>query len=86
MSVSIQCTSLLNSVTLFVPNHMPTRCEDSAGNDCTIQGNEAVFPFGLPAFENRGYNLTTDPPLERGDPLELQLDSNRGDLEEHQVM
>jgi len=86
VSSSIQCTSLLNSVTLSVPNHTPIRCEDSAGNDCTIRGDEAVFPFLLTPFESRGYNLVTDPPLERGDRLELELDSNRGDLNEQQVM
>jgi len=45
-----------------------------------------VFPFLLPLFEDRSYSVTADPPLERGDFLDIDLDSPRGDVEDHQVM
>ena len=46
----------------------------------------AVFPFLGPAIEDRSYGVTTDPPLERGDRLEILIETPRGDVGDDQVM
>jgi len=86
VSVSVRCAATINGVTITVPGHTPIRCNDSAGNDCTIQGDLALFPFSVPANEDRSYGVTTDPPLERGDRLELLIETNRRDIRDEQVM
>lgn len=86
VNVAIRCDSQMTGITFGIPDHMPIRCTDSAGHDCTIEGGKAVFPFVLPPFEDRSYSITTDPPLKRGDFLDIYLDSPRGDVEDHQVM
>ena len=86
VNISLRCDAPLTGVTFGVPDHMPIRCSDSAGHDCTIVDGKAVFPFLVPPFEDRSYGITTDPPLERGDQLDIFLDSPRGDIEDHQVM
>lgn len=86
VNVSIRCEATVNGVTITIDDHTPIRCLDSAGNECTIQGNLAVFPFPVPMGEDRSYGLTTDPPLERGDRLELLIETNRGDIRDEQVM
>jgi hypothetical protein len=86
VNVSLRCSATINGVTITLPEHMPIRCSDSAGHDCTIQGPMALFPFTVPAFEDRSYGVTADPPLERGDPLDIWIESDRGDLREHAVM
>ncbi len=86
VNIAIRCDSPLTAITFAIPDHTPIRCTDSAGHDCTIADGKAVFPFGLPAFEDRSFGITTDPPLERGDFLDIYIDSPRGDVEDHQVM
>jgi hypothetical protein len=86
VNISLRCDSPITGITFGIPDHTPTRCSDSAGHDCTIEDGKAVFPFLLPPFEDRSYGITTDPPLERGDHLDIFLDSPRGDVEDHQVM
>jgi hypothetical protein len=86
VNISIRCDSPITAITFGIPDHTPTRCSDSAGHDCTIEDGKAVFPFLVPPFEDRSYGITTDPPLERGDRLDIFLDSPRGDVEDHQVM
>ena len=86
VNIAIRCDSPLTGITFAIPDHMPIRCTDSAGHDCTIEDGKAVFPFPLAPFEDRSYGITTDPPLERGDFLDIYIDSPRGDVEDHQVM
>ena len=86
VNIAIRCDSPLTAITFGIPDHMPNRCTDSAGHDCTIEDGKAVFPFLVPPLEDRSYGITTDPPLERGDFLDIYLDSPRGDVEDHQVM
>ena len=86
VNIAIRCDSPLTAITFAIPDHMPIRCTDSAGHDCTIQDGKAVFPFPLAPFEDRSYGITTDPPLERGDFLDIYIESPRGDVEDHQVM
>ncbi len=86
VNIAIRCDSPLTGITFAIPDHMPIRCTDSAGHDCTIQDGKAVFPFPLAPFEDRSYGITTDPPLERGDFLDIYIESPRGNVEDHQVM
>jgi hypothetical protein len=86
LSSGIQCNSEINGVTFRIPDHMPIRCQDSAGHECSIQGDMAVFPFVLAPFENWTFNLETNPPLERGDRVQLLIDTDRGNARVEDVM
>jgi hypothetical protein len=86
VDIAIRCDSPLTAITFAIPDHVPIRCSDSTGHDCTIADGKAVFPLLLPPFEDRSFGITTEPPLERGDFLDIYLDSPRGDVEDHQVM
>jgi hypothetical protein len=86
LSTTIRSDTLITGLTLTIPGHVPTFCQDSAGHDCVIQGGTAQFPFLVPPLETRYYNLVTDPPLERGDQVQIEGETPRGDFSHLDVM
>jgi hypothetical protein len=86
VNVSLSCSVTIQGVTITIPDHLPTMCRDSVGNDCTIQGNLAIFPFDVPGGEDRSYSVATDPPLERGLHMQMELETPQGVVREDQVM
>ena len=79
VDVSIRCNAQINSVTFTITGHTPTRCSDSAGHDCMIDGGAAVFPYLVAPYETRSFDVTTDPPVFHSDLLELIIETEVGE-------
>lgn len=87
----IQCDQAVNGVTFTLPGLTIQRCEDSAGHTCQIgttqtPGDTARFPYEVPADQNGSYQVTTDPPVERGTSVRITIDSDEGDLRVDKVL
>jgi hypothetical protein len=84
--VRIRCGIEIDGVLLGVEDKAPTRCADSAGHQCVIQGGAALFPFTVPAFQDRSFSIETDPALMRGDAFRIEIDTREGNVRELDVM